>query len=524
MRNARAEGAESAQFLRTIGAQSRRPCQFPELDRARLGARWSTKLRSVRTPAHANKVLRIVSSETVLTEKSGAGRELWLLTEGELASWLESQSSELGTWVRAHAFQAERHRVLSLPGSGGSVVGALVGLGPLRSAEELTLWHVSGLPERLPAGDYALARPLGREAATQLVLGWLTGAYRLSRYRGGAAPRRAQLVVPASADLCYAQAAAAAGALARDLINTPANDLGPAELAQAAVDLAQRCGASARVITGAELETHGYPLIRAVGAGSPRQPRLVDLRWGEPTAPRVTLVGKGVCFDSGGLDLKPSAAMLLMKKDMGGAACALALASMLMTLEAPIQLRVLLPCVENSIDGAAYRPGDVLRSRKGLSIEIGNTDAEGRLVLADALAEADSERPELLIDLATLTGAARTALGPELPAAYSSDEELLRQLRTAGEQEHDPLWPMPLWSGYDDELASKVADLSNISASPFAGSIIAALFLRRFVTATPAWLHLDLYAWNAKDRPGRPIGAEVQCVRALYRLIRTRLG
>jgi leucyl aminopeptidase len=238
----------------------------------------------------------------------------------------------------------------------------------------------------------------------------------------------------------------------------------------------------------------------------------------------VTVVGKGVCFDSGGLDLKPSSAMLLMKKDMGGAACAFALASLLMTLEAPVRLRLLLPCVENSIDGGAYRPGDVLRSRKGLTVEIGNTDAEGRLILADALTEADGERPELLIDLATLTGAARTALGPELPAAYSTDEALLGELRALGESETDPIWPMPLWAGYDDELASKVADLGNVSASPFAGSIVAALFLKRFVTATSRWLHLDLYAWNAKDRPGRPVGAEAQCVRALYRLIRARFG
>jgi leucyl aminopeptidase len=447
-----------------------------------------------------------------------------MLTGSELPAWLESQSSELAGWVRAHGFQAERHRVLTLPDATGALGGALLGLGALRTAEDLTLWHVAGLPERLPPGDYTLAHPLGGVAATQLVLGWLTGAYRMGRYKGSAAPRRAQLVVPGAADLAYAQAAAAAALLARDLINTPANDLGPAELAQAAVTLGERFGARAQVLTGAELDSHGYPLIRAVGAGSPRAPRLVDLRWGDPGASRLTLVGKGVCFDSGGLDLKPSAAMLLMKKDMGGAACALALASMLMSLAAPLCLRVLIPCVENSIDGAAYRPGDVLRSRKGLTIEIGNTDAEGRLVLADALTEADSERPDLLVDLATLTGAARTALGPELPAAYSTDEALLGELRRAGDVEHDPLWPMPLWAGYDEDLASKIADLSNVSAAAFAGSIIAALFLRRFVTETPAWLHLDLFAWNVKDRPGRPVGAEAQCVRALYRLIRDRYG
>jgi leucyl aminopeptidase len=233
-------------------------------------------------------------------------------------------------------------------------------------------------------------------------------------------------------------------------------------------------------------------------------------------------VGKGVCFDSGGLDIKPSSGMLLMKKDMGGAACTLALAQLLMTLGARIQLRVLIPAVENSVSGNAYRPGDVLRSRKGLTVEIGNTDAEGRLVLGDALAEADSEKPALLLDLATLTGAARVALGPELPAVYSPDESLLTQLREIGDAEGDPVWPMPLWAGYDDELASKVADLGNVSASPFAGSPIAALFLKRFVTASPAWLHVDLFAWNAKERPGRPVGAEAQCVRSLYRLIRAR--
>jgi len=239
---------------------------------------------------------------------------------------------------------------------------------------------------------------------------------------------------------------------------------------------------------------------------------------------RVTLVGKGVCFDSGGLDIKPASGMLLMKKDMGGAACVLGLAQLLMQLDAPVQLRVLIPAVENSVDGHSYRPGDVLPSRKGLTVEIANTDAEGRLVLADALTEADSGKPDLLIDLATLTGAARIALGPELPAAYSPDAGLLTALREAGEEEADPIWPMPLWSGYDDELSSKVADLSNVSASPLAGSPIAALFLKRFVTATPHWLHVDLFAWNPKERPGRPVGAEAQCVRSVYRLIRARCG
>jgi leucyl aminopeptidase len=454
----------------------------------------------------------------------GAGRPLWLLTEAELPVWLAAQPEALATWVRVHGFQAERHRTLALPAPDGSLAGVAVGLGALPHPSELTLWHAAALPDRLPRGHYALATALTPSAATRFALGWLTGAYRMARYRSSALPTPASLSIPQGADIAYARAAASACALARDLINTPANDLGPAELAQAGVDLAARFGAQHRVLGARELEAQGYPLIRAVGAGSPREPRLLDLRWGDGAAPRVTLVGKGVCFDTGGLDLKPSAAMLLMKKDMGGAACVLALASLLMSLGAPIQLRVLIPCVENSIDGLAYRPGDVLRSRKGLTVEIGNTDAEGRLVLADALAEADSERPALLIDLATLTGAARTALGPELPAAYSTDEQLLAEAQRAGEAETDPIWPMPLWPSYDDELGSKVADLGNVSATPFAGSIIAALFLKRFVTATPAWLHIDLYAWNAKERPGRPVGAEAQCVRGLYHMIRTRLG
>jgi leucyl aminopeptidase len=231
-----------------------------------------------------------------------------------------------------------------------------------------------------------------------------------------------------------------------------------------------------------------------------------------------------VCFDSGGLNLKPPASMLLMKKDMGGAACTLALAQMLLELQAPIELRVLIPAVENSVGSEAYRPGDVWRSRKGLTVEIGNTDAEGRLILADALTDADAEKPDLLIDMATLTGAARTALGPDIPAVFSNDDSLARELTDIGREHCDPVWPLPLWQGYDDELSSRIADLNNVSASPFAGAVIAALFLKRFVTATPAWLHLDLYAWNPKDRPGRPQGAEAHCVRALYQLIRRRYG
>ncbi len=466
-----------------------------------------------------------MSIEHLLIAASPETRPLWLVTENGLQDWLEQQPAALAAWARANAFQAERGRVLAFPATDGTVAGAVVGLGPLRSADDIKLWHAAGLTERLPARAYHLQTALPPHAATHFVLGWLVGAYRLSRYRpASATAHRASLAPPPGADIRYAEAAAAATAFARDLINTPANDLGPEELAAAAVDVAARFGARASVLVGEELRAHEYPLVYAVGAGSPRLPRLIDLRWGDKDAPRVTLVGKGVCFDTGGLDLKPSAGMLLMKKDMGGAACVLGLAQMLMQLEAPVRLRVLIPAVENSIDGSAYRPGDILRSRKGLTVEIGNTDAEGRLVLADALAEADSERPELLIDLATLTGAARVALGPELPAAFGTDEQLLSELRRHGEEEADPVWPLPLWAGYEEDLASKVADLSNVAAAPFAGSIMGALFLKRFVTVAPKWLHLDLYAWNPKERPGRPVGAEAQCIRSLYRLIRARCG
>jgi leucyl aminopeptidase len=454
-----------------------------------------------------------------------AGIPLWLATDAGCAGLLETLPGAQAAWARAQGFAAERHRLLLLPDAAGRVAGAVLGLGAARNADELSLWDAAPLSERLPAGTYRLATEVSAHAATQFALGWLLGSYRLTRYRSAPAkPATANaLIAPVNADARYAHAAAQAMGWARDLINAPANQLGPEELANAALELVAGHNGESVVHIGEAL-TRDYPLIAAVGGASARAPRLIDCRWRRAGAPRVTLVGKGVCFDSGGLDLKPSAAMLLMKKDMGGAACALALARLLLELQAPIELRLLIPAVENSVGSRAYRPGDVWRSRKGLTVEIGNTDAEGRLVLADALCDADAERPDLLIDLATLTGAARTALGPDLPAVFATDESLGAQLAELARAHADPVWPMPLWAGYDDELGSRVADLNNVSASPFAGAVIAALFLKRFVTLTPNWLHFDLYAWNPKDRPGRPLGAEAQCVRALYQLIRSRLG
>lgn len=458
------------------------------------------------------------------TDHASSSLPLWLVNEAGLASVLPTLSAAQAAWVRAQGYAAERHKLLLLPAADGGLAGALWGFGNTRPAD-LSLWDAAALPDRLPAGHYRVATELDAHPATQFALGWLLGSYRFSRFRGTPpkAPIANGLIAPAGADIRYVHAAAEAMALARDLINTPPNALGPEALAEATLSLATRYGGASVVHSGAAL-TAGYPLIAAVGAGSARAPRLVDCRFPRAGAPRVTLVGKGVCFDSGGLDLKPPASMLLMKKDMGGAACTLAVAQMLLELQAPIELRVLIPTVENSVGSEAYRPGDVWKSRKGLTVEIGNTDAEGRLILADALTDADAEKPDLLIDMATLTGAARTALGPDIPAVFSNDDALARELTDIGREHCDPTWPLPLWQGYDDELSSRVADVNNVSSSALAGAIFGALFLKRFVTTTPRWLHIDLYAWNSKERGGRPVGAEAQCVRAIYQLIRRRFG
>jgi leucyl aminopeptidase len=465
-----------------------------------------------------------VSSHLLNEAEASGARPIWLVGEHGLRSWLEMQPAAVRSWVAAQGFQAEKHKVLLVPTVGGDgIAGVVAGLGPTADLSEPSIWTSAGLPDRLPPGRYRFAGTFSAVGATHLTLGWEYGSYRFTRYRKSSAELPA-LVTPAGTDLEYVRLASQALGEARDLINTPANDLGPAELGEAVQRLALQHEAECRIIVGEELLRQNYPLIYEVGKGSAREPRLIDLRWGRRGLPLVTLIGKGVCFDTGGLDIKPSSGMILMKKDMGGAALALALARMLMDADAPVQLRLLIPAVENSISGRSYRPSDILRSRQGLTVEIGNTDAEGRLVLADALAEADREEPALLVDLATLTGAARVALGPELPAIYSLPAELAQELRDIGERESDPMWPMPLWSGYDDDLASRVADLNNVSSTPFAGSIIGALFLKRFVTRTRNWLHADVYAWNARERPGRPIGADPHTVRALYRLIRQRIG
>src|SRR5882672_3140174 len=449
---------------------------------------------------------------------------LWLLYENEIDAWRALQSPPVARWLSEQNFKGEKHRVVLLPDSAGGLAAAVGGLG--RRQGELSLWHAAGLVERLPCRRFHLAQEFTAEEATQLCLGFAYGAYRFDRYR----PARgdaASIEGAPNADVRYAALAAESLRMARDWINTPAQDLGPAELAAAARRLAERHQAAFQERVGEGLLAANFPAIHAGGRASSEAPRLLELRWAPRAGesyPRLTLVGKGVCFDSGGLDIKPGSGMALMKKDMGGAAVALALAHLLMSTGIRANLRVLVPAVENAVGGNAYHPGDVLATRKGLTVEVGNTDAEGRLVLCDALAYADAERPDLIIDFATLTGAARVALGPELPALFGNDDGIVRDLARIAAAEHDPLWPMPLWAGYEDELVSKIADLNNVASSALAGAIFGALFLKRFVGESTSWLHLDLYAWNPKDRPGRSVGAEAQGVRAVYRYLLQRYG
>ncbi|WP_029349996.1 leucyl aminopeptidase family protein [Bosea sp. 117] len=448
--------------------------------------------------------------------EAGNARPVWCVTRG---AWHETEglSPAMLAFGQASGYRADPGATLVLPDPEGGIAGALFGVEE-NGGDPLLFGK---LATGLPAGDWRIARaPADSRLAA---LGFLLGAYRFERYKTREHVAR-RIVVPEGVDGGWLTRTAEAVWSTRDLVNTPSNDLGPAELEAAARALAARFGAEIRVIAGADLLAANFPLIHAVGRASPRAPRLIDLTWGDPAAPKVTLVGKGVCFDTGGLDIKPSSGMLLMKKDMGGAANALGLAHMVMARGLPVRLRLLIPAVENSIDGSAFRPGDILPSRKGLTVEIGNTDAEGRLILADALALADEEVPELLIDFATLTGAARVALGPQLPPAYTDDDALAADLARHSAAEADPLWRLPLWKPYASMLDSPFADINNSPGSGFAGSITAALFLKRFVANATSWLHLDIYAWNPSNRPARPEGGEAQTIRAIDALLAERYG
>lgn len=451
---------------------------------------------------------------------------LHLVFEDEFGAWRDRQAAATQAWMRAQNWNGEKNRLLLIPDAQGNLAAVAAGHGKRQG--DPGFWHGAALPDKLPFGRYRLAADWTAEVATALMAGFAYGAYRFDRYRKAGLSRPAVLEPPLNADMAQVQRLDEALKMGRDFINTPAADFGPAELLGEMQRLAQRHGASYRQWQGGELLSGNFPAVHAVGRAASAAPGFGEIRWsarpGDASLPKLVLIGKGVCFDSGGLDLKPAAGMQLMKKDMGGAAAALSLAHLLMSARAKVQLRVLVPAVENAVSGNAFRPGDVLATRKGLTVEVGNTDAEGRLVLCDALAAADEEPCDLIIDFATLTGAARVALGPELPALFGTDAATLQGILDSGERESDPLWPMPLWSGYEDELSSKVADLNNVSASPFAGAIFGALFLKRFVTANARWVHVDLFAWNPKERPGRPVGAELQGVRAFHHYLTRRYG
>ena len=423
-------------------------------------------------------------------------------------------------YLEAVGYEPKAGRAALIPDAKGAIAAVLFGI-EAEDAPHRDPLLVGKLPGQVPPGLYRFSGDPGD--ATRAALAWIIGQYRFTRYKASPA-KPALLVVPEGVDGEAVSQAAEATELARDLINTPANDLGPAELEAAIRDLGKRHRAKVTSIVGADLIKQNLPMIHAVGAASPREPRLIDLVWGNEKHPKVTLVGKGVCFDTGGLDLKPSSAMLLMKKDMGGAASAIGLAHMVMAAKLPVRLRLLVPAVENAVSGAAFRPGDVLPTRKGLSVEIGNTDAEGRLVLCDALALADEEAPELIADFATLTGAARVALGPDLPPVYTHDEALAAELTAVGLAVGDPVWRLPLWKPYASGLDSKIADLNNVTTGGFAGSITAALYLDLFVEKAASWLHADVYGWVPSEKPGRPAGGEMQASRALFEVLKARFG
>ncbi len=452
-----------------------------------------------------------------ILDRDETARPLYPVRPADLARLLDQLPAPQVTWLRDLNFAAKPRELVFLPGTGG-LAGAVAGLG--NDETPFAFGHLArSLPEgtswRLQPGDY------DPEAAT---LGFCLGAYRYGELKtADRAPAR--LVAPPGKARALSQAAAIF--MARDLINTPANLLGPAELAEATAALGRQFGAETTLVEGDALARE-YPTVAAVGAGSARPPCVAILRWRGSTAhddaPLVSMCGKGVCFDTGGLDLKSSAGMLHMKKDMGGAATVLALARLVMECDLPVRLAARIGCVENAVSGTAMRPRDVVRTRNGRTVEIGNTDAEGRLVLCDLLADAGAEQPAVLIDAATLTGAARVALGPDLPALFSNDDAWAEQVLLAGKKVHDPVWRMPLWNSYRGWLDSPVADMNNISSKPFAGAIVAALFLEAFVAADTPWLHFDLYAWNETSQPGRPEGGEAQAVRALFFALAEKLG
>ena len=459
---------------------------------------------------------------TVLTfsNDTNAARPLYLVSKADLSDWLSTQPGEVQSWIAAAGFKANAGSVLLLPGGDG-VSGAIGGMGSDKDRARKR-FVAAGLRAKLPDGVWRFETDLTGNDLSEAALGWLLAGYRFDEFASAPAPK-AMLVAPNGVEAARLERIAAGEALTRDLINLPASHMGPDELEAAARKLAEAQGASISVISDSDLLDQNFPMIHAVGRASPRAPRLIDMSWGS-SGPKLTLVGKGVCFDTGGLNLKPGASMGLMKKDMGGAANVLGLAHMIMAGGMECRLRVLIPAVENSVAGDAFRPGDILDSRKGLTVEINNTDAEGRLVLGDALALADEEKPDLILSMATLTGAARVAVGPDLAPFYATADQDAAALEAAAQTTYDPVWRMPFWDPYEAMIEPGIADLDNAPKGGFAGSITAALFLRRFVTDTPRYMHFDIYGWNPSAAPGRTKGGVGQGIRALYEALPGMLG
>ncbi|HEY8618220.1 leucyl aminopeptidase family protein [Phenylobacterium sp.] len=455
----------------------------------------------------------------VILEAAETATPIEALAESELAAVVDAAPAFVKGFARAADFKAKAGQVLTVPGEDGATSTVLFGLGHAPDAMAFR-----GLAAKLPAGTYRIARAPEALDRGQIALAFALGSYRFDRYKKKDA-ERARLVAE-GCDVAEIRQVAHACALARDMINTPANDMGPRQIETIAREIAEQHGAEITVVQGDDLLEANYPAVHAVGRAAvpERAPRMIEIRWGEAGRPLVAIVGKGVVFDTGGLDIKPSAGMRLMKKDMGGAAHALALGRMIMAAKLPVRLAVLTPAVENAISGDAMRPGDVLASRKGLTIEVGNTDAEGRLILADALTRAAELEPALTIDLATLTGAARVALGPHLPPFFTEDDALAAAIEKHAVAASDPVWRMPLWKPYADALDSDIADLKNDpDAWAQAGAVTAALFLQRFAPPGP-WAHFDVFAWNSRSQPGRPAGGEAQAIRGLFGMIRERFA
>lgn len=453
-------------------------------------------------------------------DRGGPAHAIHLVDKDSFEAWLKAQPAARRALLTAQRFDGKTaYQFAILPGDSTDRFEVV---STVKNANQLSPWCLARLGEALPEGIYRLAEGEPGIAA----FGWLVGQHRFIRYRKPKDDRGPRILLtkdPAAID--EAVRLAEATALVRDLVDTSPADMGPADLEKAAQELAKAFAAQLEVTSGAAL-AKGYPMIAAVGGAATevRAPRLIELHWGNQKHPKLAVIGKGVCFDSGGLDIKPASGMRLMKKDMGGAAHALALARLILGAKLPVRLHLLIPAVENAVSGAAYRPGDVLVSRKGLTVEIDNTDAEGRLVLADAFTKAAEAKPELILDFATLTGAARVALGPDLPAMFSNDEALAADFSTAADAVTDPVWRMPLWDGYDEMLKSEIADLSNAADSPLAGAVTAALFLRRFIPDGTPWAHLDTFAWQPAAKPGRPKGGEAMGLRAAFALLKARYG